>query len=138
MRYLPEKAGLNTASEISNSLIDKMSFDEQVINDNSNNINLQNINLSPSSRFAENIDSESFQSKDLSFKLSIFKVSGNYIISETENGLILIDQHAAHERIVLEKIREGFLNSNIQKQILLIPEVVELSGDHFNNYKIQR
>ena len=132
VRKALEKAGLNTASEISNALIDKMSFDEQVINDNSNNINLKNINLSPSSRFAENIDSESFNNQR-SYPLgsAIAQAHGTYIISETVNGLILIDQHAAHERIVLEKIREGFLNSNIQKQILLIPEVVELSGDHF-------
>ena len=132
VRKALEKAGLNTASEISNALIDKMSFDEQVINDNSNNINLQNINLSPSSRFAENIDSESFNNqRTYPLGSAIAQAHGTYIISETENGLILIDQHAAHERIVLEKIREGFLNSNIQKQILLIPEVVELSVDHF-------
>ena len=132
VRKALEKAGLNTASEISNALIDKISFDEQVINDNSNNINLQNINLSPSSRFAENIDGESFNNqRTYPLGSAIAQAHGTYIISETENGLILIDQHAAHERIVLEKIREGFLNSNIQKQILLIPEVVELSGDHF-------
>ena len=127
VRKALEKAGLNTASEISNALIDKMSFDEQVINDN-----CTNINLSPSSRFAENIDSESFNNqRTYPLGSAIAQAHGTYIISETENGLILIDQHAAHERIVLEKIREGFLNSNIQKQILLIPEVVELSGDHF-------
>ena len=132
VRKALEKAGLNTASEISNALIDKISFDEQGINDNSNNINLQNINLSPSSRFAENIDSESFNNqRTYPLGSAIAQAHGTYIISETENGLILIDQHAAHERIVLEKIREGFLNSNIQKQILLIPEVVELSVDHF-------
>ena len=132
VRKALEKAGLNTASEISNALIDKISFDEQVINDNSNNINLQNINLSPSSRLAENIDSDSFNNqRTYPLGSAIAQAHGTYIISETENGLILIDQHAAHERIVLEKIREGFLNSNIQKQILLIPEVVELSGDHF-------
>jgi len=132
VRKALEKAGLNTASEISNALIDKISFDEQGINDNSNNINLQNINLSPSSRFAENIDSESFNNqRTYPLGSAIAQAHGTYIISETENGLILIDQHAAHERIVLEKIREGFLNSNIQKQILLIPEVVELSRDHF-------
>ena len=132
VRKALEKAGLNTASEISNALIDKISFDEQVINDNSNNINLQNINLSPSSRFTENIDSDSFNNqRTYPLGSAIAQAHGTYIISETENGLILIDQHAAHERIVLEKIREGFLNSNIQKQILLIPEVIELSGDHF-------
>ena len=132
VRKALEKAGLNTASEISNALIDKISFDEQVINDNSNNINLQNINLLPSSRLAENIDSDSFNNqRTYPLGSAIAQAHGTYIISETENGLILIDQHAAHERIVLEKIREGFLNSNIQKQILLIPEVVELSVDHF-------
>ena len=114
VRKALEKAGLNTASEISNALIDKMSFDEQVINDNSNNINLQNINLSPSSRFAENIDSESFNNqRTYPLGSAIAQAHGTYIISETENGLILIDQHAAHERIVLEKIREGFLNLSL-------------------------
>ena len=130
-----ESAGLKTATEISNALIDKMNFNTKLINEtdnNSNNLDLQNINISPSSRFTENFDSDSFD-KQKSYPLgsAIAQAHGTYIISENENGLILIDQHAAHERIVLEKIREGFLNSNIQKQILLIPEVVKLSEDHF-------
>ena len=50
-----------------------------------------------------------------------------YIISQTTDSLIIVDQHAAHERIVMEKLKAG-LNSHQQaSQILLIPEVVELS-----------
>ena len=131
-----ESAGLNTATEISNALIDKMSFSTKSINEinyDSNNLDLNNINISPSSRFTENFDSDSFEKKK-TYPLgsAIAQAHGTYIISENENGLILIDQHAAHERIVLEKIRAGFLNSNIQKQILLIPEVIELTEDHFD------
>ena len=131
-----ESAGLNTATEISNALIDKMSFSTKSINEinyDSNNLDLNNINIPPSSRFTENFDSDSFEKKK-TYPLgsAIAQAHGTYIIAENDNGIILIDQHAAHERIVLEKIRAGFLNSNIQKQILLIPEVVELNEDHFD------
>lgn len=52
-----------------------------------------------------------------------------YIISQTEDSIVIIDQHAAHERIVMEKLKEHLLNgSRPASQILLIPEVVELSG----------
>ena len=52
-----------------------------------------------------------------------------YIISQTEDSIVIIDQHAAHERIVMEKLKAHLLNgSRPASQILLIPEVVELSG----------
>ena len=52
-----------------------------------------------------------------------------YIISQTEDSIVIIDQHAAHERIVMERLKEHLLNgSRPASQILLIPEVVELSG----------
>ena len=135
VRQSLESAGLNTATEISNALIDKISFNTKEINEinnYSNNLNLNNINISPSSRLSENLDNDSFD-KQRTYPLgtAIAQAHGTYIISENENGLLLIDQHAAHERIVLEKIRSGYLNSNMQKQILLIPEVVELSEDYF-------
>ena len=51
-----------------------------------------------------------------------------YIVCENENGLVLIDQHAAHERVNYEKFKKGYLESGkIQKQDLLIPEVLEIS-----------
>ena len=51
-----------------------------------------------------------------------------YILSQTEDALILIDQHAAHERIVLEKVKSSFLkNENMPAQLLLLPEIIDLS-----------
>ena len=51
---------------------------------------------------------------------------GNYIIAETGDGLIVVDQHAAHERIVYERLKAARAGQGIQTQGLLIPEVVEL------------
>ncbi len=50
----------------------------------------------------------------------------NYIISETETGVIIVDQHAAHERIIYEKIKEDFYKENVKTQILLIPIVINI------------
>jgi len=49
-----------------------------------------------------------------------------YIISQTADSVIIVDQHAAHERLVYEKMKEGLAEGSIARQILLIPEVVEL------------
>ena len=49
-----------------------------------------------------------------------------YIISQTEDGLVLVDQHAAHERLVLERMRRALANGGIPRQTLLLPDVVEL------------
>lgn len=51
----------------------------------------------------------------------------NYIVAEAEDGLILVDQHAAHERITLELMKAELLKGKVRSQILLIPEIVELS-----------
>ncbi len=49
-----------------------------------------------------------------------------YIISQTPDSLIIVDQHAAHERIVMEKLKEGLSEHRPASQMLLIPEIVEL------------
>jgi DNA mismatch repair protein MutL len=57
------------------------------------------------------------------------QVAGTYIVAEAEDGLVLVDQHAAHERIVLERLRaaKGRMGrEGAGSQALLIPEVVEL------------
>ncbi len=50
-----------------------------------------------------------------------------YIISQSEDAIIIIDQHAAHERIVMEKMKENLAKGKAASQMLLIPEVVDLS-----------
>ncbi|MDG6079566.1 DNA mismatch repair endonuclease MutL [Erythrobacter litoralis] len=55
------------------------------------------------------------------------QVANTYIVAETKDGLILVDQHAAHERLVLERLRAaGAEDAVARSQALLIPEVVEL------------
>ena len=52
----------------------------------------------------------------------------NYIIAQTETGLVIVDQHAAHERLVYEKLKRQMAENGVAAQALLIPEIVELSG----------
>ena len=54
------------------------------------------------------------------------QVSKTYIVAEAEDGLVLVDQHAAHERLVLERMRASLAGGRVAAQALLIPEVVEL------------
>jgi DNA mismatch repair protein MutL len=48
-----------------------------------------------------------------------------YIVAETADGVIIVDQHAAHERLVLERMKSALAEGGIEKQMLLLPEVVE-------------
>ena len=54
----------------------------------------------------------------------------NYILSQTEDGLVIVDAHAAHERLLYEKLKAQMANTGVGAQALLIPEVISLSeGD---------
>jgi DNA mismatch repair protein MutL len=54
------------------------------------------------------------------------QIHETYIVSQTRDGLIVVDQHAAHERIVYERLKASLAHNGVQRQILLIPEIVEL------------
>src|SRR3989475_235624 len=54
------------------------------------------------------------------------QIHETYIVSQTRDGLIVVDQHAAHERIVYERLKASLAKNGVQRQILLIPEIVEL------------
>lgn len=54
------------------------------------------------------------------------QIAKTYIVAEAEDGLVLVDQHAAHERLVLERMRRAIEAGEVASQALLIPEVVEL------------
>jgi DNA mismatch repair protein MutL len=53
----------------------------------------------------------------------------NYIVAQTADGLVIVDQHAAHERLVFEHLRKGLNSRPIPAQALLIPEIVDLAED---------
>ena len=60
------------------------------------------------------------------------QINDTYIIAQTPDSLIIVDQHAAHERIVMEKLKAGLEAKNQASQILLIPEIVDLSMSEKN------
>jgi DNA mismatch repair protein MutL len=54
------------------------------------------------------------------------QVHETYIVAQTRDGIVIVDQHAAHERIVYERLKAALARAGIARQILLIPEIVEL------------
>ncbi|MEO7503873.1 MAG: DNA mismatch repair endonuclease MutL [Sphingomicrobium sp.] len=54
------------------------------------------------------------------------QVAATYIVAEAEDGLVIVDQHAAHERLVLERMRRASAGGEVARQALLMPDVVEL------------
>ncbi|WP_411892114.1 DNA mismatch repair endonuclease MutL [Yoonia sp. SDW83-1] len=55
------------------------------------------------------------------------QVHENYIIAQTETGIVIVDQHAAHERLVYEKLKAQMAENGVAAQALLIPEIVEMT-----------
>jgi DNA mismatch repair protein MutL len=54
------------------------------------------------------------------------QIHQTYIVAQTEDGIVIVDQHAAHERLVYERMKQMLANGGVRRQALLIPEVVEL------------
>lgn len=54
------------------------------------------------------------------------QLHGTYILAETANGIVLVDQHAAHERLVHERMKTALARNGVARQVLLLPEIVEL------------
>ena len=68
------------------------------------------------------------QSEQSQFPLGVARgqVAATYIVAEAEDGLVIVDQHAAHERLVLERMRKASQGGEVARQALLIPDVVDL------------
>ncbi len=54
------------------------------------------------------------------------QLHATYVVAQTEDGIVIVDQHAAHERLVYERMKEALASDGIKRQILLLPEVVDL------------
>ncbi|KWV40841.1 DNA mismatch repair protein MutL [Rhizobium altiplani] len=54
------------------------------------------------------------------------QIHENYIVAQTDDGLVIVDQHAAHERLVFEAMRKALHSKRLASQVLLIPEIVDL------------
>ncbi|MEM6899469.1 MAG: DNA mismatch repair endonuclease MutL [Pseudomonadota bacterium] len=68
---------------------------------------------------------------DADFPLGVARAQlhENYIVTQTDDGIVIVDQHAAHERLVYEDMKRQMAADGVRRQALLIPEVVELTKD---------
>jgi len=85
------------------------------------------ISPEPSAR-AESPDAIAERAPHSEFPLgaAIAQLHGTYIVSQTNDGIILVDQHAAHERLVMEKMKAAMVDGNTIRQPLLVPDVVDM------------
>jgi DNA mismatch repair protein MutL len=66
---------------------------------------------------------------DLPLGVARAQLHENYIVSQTKQGMVIVDQHAAHERLVYERLKRQMAEHGVKRQGLLIPEVVDLGID---------
>ncbi|MFC6636447.1 DNA mismatch repair endonuclease MutL [Sulfitobacter sp. JBTF-M27] len=77
---------------------------------------------------AEQVVETSEEPQDYPLGTARGQVHENYIIAQTATGMVIVDQHAAHERLVYEKLKRQMAKNGVAAQALLIPEIVELSA----------
>ena len=82
----------------------------------------------PSAR-VEDVDSAESVQADGPLGAAKAQLHGNYIVAQTPEGMVIVDQHAAHERLVYEDLKAQYAERGIAAQALLIPEIVDVGDD---------
>ena len=80
----------------------------------------------PSARMEMDHGEELRPSVDYPLGVARAQVHQTYIVAQSADGIVVVDQHAAHERLTQEKIKRAMAEDGVQRQMLLIPEVVEM------------
>ncbi len=81
----------------------------------------------PCARWGDGADEPVQQNQAYPLGAAVAQIHETYIVAQTVDGLVLVDQHAAHERLVYERMKASLAGSGVVRQGLLIPEIVELS-----------
>ena len=63
---------------------------------------------------------------DLPLGLARAQLHETYVVAQTQDGIVIVDQHAAHERLVYERMKDAMAGRGVERQALLIPDIVEL------------
>jgi DNA mismatch repair protein MutL len=78
---------------------------------------------SPAARIEERQDAAT---PELPLGVARAQLHQTYVVAQTEDGIVIVDQHAAHERLVYERMKKSLESGGVARQPLLIPEIVEL------------
>jgi len=84
---------------------------------------LLNGHAPPAARIEERQD---IATPDLPLGVARAQLHETYVVAQTEDGIVIVDQHAAHERLVYERMKKSLESGGVARQPLLIPEIVEL------------
>jgi len=90
------------------------------------NAPLPNLDAGPAARMVETDPDAAPPPDDLPLGVARAQLHGTYVVAQTADGIVIVDQHAAHERLVQERIKAALSERGVARQALLIPEVVEL------------
>ena len=91
---------------------------------------ISSINITNFDNYISTNNLENIASNSLGF--AIAQIDNKYIISIVPDGIIITDQHACHERILYEKFKSQMTKTGVERQILLIPEIVNLNESDKN------
>ena len=90
--------------------------------------NIPGLDVTPNAKTSTfNSDKEEISSVDHPLGAARAQVHETYIVSQSEDGIVIVDQHAAHERLVYERMKKALEVGGVLSQGLLIPEVIEVS-----------
>ena len=90
--------------------------------------NIPGLDVTPNAKIPTfNSDQEEISSVDHPLGAARAQVHETYIVSQSEDGIVIVDQHAAHERLVYERMKKALEGGGVLRQGLLIPEVIEVS-----------
>ena len=90
------------------------------------------INLERAKDYASRLAESPTESPETISTEHIWQIHKKYIISEINSGLVIIDQHVAHERVLYEEAIKAFESTSMASQTMLFPEVLEFSPDDFD------
>ena len=129
-----------TSNEISKETIERFTMNERLNNSKFYDLNdkeyekqsfFNNIDAQPLKKALKQDDWDNnairtIENESFPLGAALGQFNKNYIISQNSNGIVIIDQHAAHERLTLEKMKLARQNKSIERQIMLLPEVINL------------
>lgn len=88
------------------------------------------LSIAPSGK-VETFPMDQIEQADIEYPLGTARAQlhENYIVAQTQDGLVIVDQHAAHERLVYERLKKTYQDGRVTTQRLLMPEIIELPED---------